>query len=239
MTFAGLGRAARREPRGEAGDRPHGHRRVGPGRAAGHRAGHAGHPPRRLGPALPARRSDGARVVVPRGVGERAAGPARRARAVHGVAGEAGGRRPDAARAAADVRRRVAGPRVDCPRRTAQALLAFQQKAGELQRAMMGASAAADEALRNIRFMKKALVDTPRADPKLGDQLRAIEKRLRAALVAAPGRPASCASRSEATPPSLMDRVSGAARIDQPDHRHRQARLRHRRRRLREAAARD
>jgi photosystem II stability/assembly factor-like uncharacterized protein len=87
-------------------------------------------------------------------------------------------------------------------------LLAYQQKAGELQRAMMGASGAADEALRNIRFMKKALLDAPRADPRLGEQLRAIEKRLREALVRLQGD-SVVRERSEASEPSLMDRVSG------------------------------
>ncbi len=46
---------------------------------------------------------------------------------------------------------------------------------------MMGAAGTADEALRHIQYMVKALGDTPRADPKLGADVRAIEKRLRAA----------------------------------------------------------
>lgn len=60
------------------------------------------------------------------------------------------------------------------------ALLAFQKKAGELQRAIMGTSAAAEDTLRNTAFMKKAFKDTPGADPKL----------------------------AEAAAPSLMERVS-------------------------------
>ena len=94
------------------------------------------------------------------------------------------------------------------PEKDRAGLLAFQQKAGELQRAMMGASGAADEALRNIRYMKKALVDTPRADPRLSEQLRAIEKRLREALTRLQGDRV-VRERSEASAPSLMDRVSG------------------------------
>jgi photosystem II stability/assembly factor-like uncharacterized protein len=88
-----------------------------------------------------------------------------------------------------------------------QALLAFQQKAGALQRAMMGASAAVNEALRNVQFMKKALADTPKADAKTGDDLRAVEKRMRAALVTLLGDPV-VRRRSEAAEPSLMDRIS-------------------------------
>jgi hypothetical protein len=94
------------------------------------------------------------------------------------------------------------------PEKDRAGLLAYQQKAGELQRAMMGASGAADEALRNLQFMKKALLDTPRADPRLGEQVRAIEKRLRQALVGLRGDPV-VRGRSESSDPSLMDRVSG------------------------------
>ncbi len=94
------------------------------------------------------------------------------------------------------------------PEKDRGALLAYQQKAGELQRAIMGASGAADEAVRSLQFMKKALIDTPRADPKLGDQVRAVEKRLRDALVRLQGDRV-VRERSEASEPSLMDRVSG------------------------------
>jgi len=96
-----------------------------------------------------------------------------------------------------------------------KALLAFQQKAGELQRAMMGASSAANEALRNMQVMKRALADAPKADPKLGDELRALEKRLRASLVTLSGDP-TVRRRSEASRPSLMDRVSTQAGSTSP-----------------------
>jgi len=72
---------------------------------------------------------------------------------------------------------------------------------------MMGASSAANEALRNMQVMKRALADAPKADPKLGDELRALEKRLRASLVTLSGDP-TVRRRSEASLPSLMDRVS-------------------------------
>ena len=101
------------------------------------------------------------------------------------------------------------------PEKDRGALLAHQQKAGELQRAMMGASGAADEALRSIQFMKKALVDTPRADPKLGDQVRAVEKRLRDALVRLQGDRV-VRERSEIGELSLMDRVSGPPSATSP-----------------------
>ncbi len=93
------------------------------------------------------------------------------------------------------------------PEKDRAALLAFQKQAGSLQRAMMGASAAAQEALKNIGFMKKALLDTPGADPKLGDQVRAIEARLREKLRVLQGD-TTVRRRSEPALPGLMDRVN-------------------------------
>jgi hypothetical protein len=58
------------------------------------------------------------------------------------------------------------------PEKDKAALLAYQKKAGELQRAMMGTAAAVEEALKSLSYMRKALVDTPRADPKLLEQAR-------------------------------------------------------------------
>jgi photosystem II stability/assembly factor-like uncharacterized protein len=87
------------------------------------------------------------------------------------------------------------------------ALLDFQKKAGELQRAMMGAGAAAEEALKSIRFMKKALMDAPKADPKLADRAMEIEKRLQAAMTELMGD-RSVQRRSEAASPALIDRIS-------------------------------
>ncbi len=93
------------------------------------------------------------------------------------------------------------------PEKDKAALLAFQKKAGELQRAMMGASAAADEALKSLAYVRKALLDTPKADPKLGEQARAIETGIRAAQRELVGDQ-TVGRRSEARSPSLMDRVS-------------------------------
>ena len=87
------------------------------------------------------------------------------------------------------------------------ALLAFQKKAGELQRAMMGASAAAQDSLRNIAFMKKALKDTPKADPKLGEAVAALEVKIRAAMRRLAGD-STIRRRDEAAAPSLLERVS-------------------------------
>ena len=88
-----------------------------------------------------------------------------------------------------------------------KALLAFQEKAGKLQRAMMGAGGAAEEALKNIQYMKKALLDTPKADPKLGARVREVEMRIQEAMRILFGD-FTVRRRSEAAAPSLMDRVS-------------------------------
>jgi photosystem II stability/assembly factor-like uncharacterized protein len=88
-----------------------------------------------------------------------------------------------------------------------KALLDFQQKAGELQRAMMGAGGAAEETLKNIQYMKKAFLDTPKADPKLGAKVRVVETRIQDSLRTLFGD-MTVRRRSEAVSPSLMDRVS-------------------------------
>ena len=43
---------------------------------------------------------------------------------------------------------------------------------------MMGAGAAAEDALKNLTYIKKAVLDTPAADPKLAEAARAVEKRI-------------------------------------------------------------
>ncbi len=90
-------------------------------------------------------------------------------------------------------------------------LLAFQKKAGELQRAMMGAAAAAGDALQGLRFVRQALLDTPGAEPGLSAAARAIEKRIQDQMTVLAGD-RTRGARSEPTEPSLMERVT--AQID-------------------------
>ena len=71
---------------------------------------------------------------------------------------------------------------------------------------MMGAGAAAQEAGRNLDAMKKALLATPGADPKLGDKVRILQGRLRDATKVLYGD-RLLRRRSEPAEPSLMDRV--------------------------------
>ncbi|HCS48785.1 MAG TPA: hypothetical protein DIW61_11240 [Candidatus Aminicenantes bacterium] len=87
------------------------------------------------------------------------------------------------------------------------ALLDFQKKAGELQRAMMGAGAAAQEASESLRYMKKALMETPQADPKLLERAKELERRLQDSTRVLWGD-RTVMRRSEAASPGLMQRVS-------------------------------
>jgi photosystem II stability/assembly factor-like uncharacterized protein len=87
-----------------------------------------------------------------------------------------------------------------------EAVLAFQKKTGELQRAVMGALSAADEAEEALKFIKKAIMDTPGADPALAERAGELGLRLmdiREEIAGDPTKP----RRSETAPPSIMDRV--------------------------------
>ena len=86
------------------------------------------------------------------------------------------------------------------------AVIAFQKKTARLQRAMLGAVQAAQEAQNRLAYVKKALDETPGAKPELANRTRALEGRLNDLLVSLTGDPVK-ASRSEATSPSIRDRV--------------------------------
>jgi len=84
--------------------------------------------------------------------------------------------------------------------------LDFQRKTARLQRAVLGAAQAAGEAQVRIDHIKKALLETPDADPKLGEEVRAIEARLRDLDVALSGDPIR-ARYNEPVPSAIVDRV--------------------------------
>jgi photosystem II stability/assembly factor-like uncharacterized protein len=84
--------------------------------------------------------------------------------------------------------------------------VAFLQKTARLQRAVQGAIGAADDVSGRLKLMKKALADTPRADPSLGVRAREMEARLREIRVALVGDEV-IAKRNEPTAPSIGDRV--------------------------------
>lgn len=86
------------------------------------------------------------------------------------------------------------------------ALVAFQRRAARLQRAVMGAVEAAKETDARLKHVRKALLDTPAAEPAWSDDLRALEARLRDVRRALEGDKVM-AARSEPVPPSISDRV--------------------------------
>jgi photosystem II stability/assembly factor-like uncharacterized protein len=86
------------------------------------------------------------------------------------------------------------------------ALLAFDEKTGRLQRAVLGAVEAAKEAQKRLDYLKKALDDTPAPDSALADEARAIEGRLKDLEVALSGDKV-VAEHNEPTPTSIVERV--------------------------------
>jgi hypothetical protein len=85
-------------------------------------------------------------------------------------------------------------------------LLAFQQKTARLQRAVLGAVEAVEEAQGRLKAAKKAIDDTPRADPALGAEARRIERALDDLLIGLRGDRV-LESRNEATPMTTTDRI--------------------------------
>ena len=86
------------------------------------------------------------------------------------------------------------------------ALLAFQRSTARLQRAVLGADAAAAEAEDRIAHLEIALRDAPAADPALAERLRDVESRLRDLLVDLRGDRV-VRSHAEPTSPSILERV--------------------------------
>ncbi|MGK2857935.1 MAG: VPS10 domain-containing protein [Thermoanaerobaculia bacterium] len=92
-------------------------------------------------------------------------------------------------------------PAADVP-----ALVAFQRRTASLQRAVRGAEEAAAEAQTRLDHIKQALIDTPAADPKLFEEARAIEMRLKDLQILLSGDP-TLAKYQEPVPISISDRV--------------------------------
>jgi hypothetical protein len=86
------------------------------------------------------------------------------------------------------------------------ALLAFQQKAGRLQRAVIGAVKAVDEAGTRLDHLKQALEDTPAAEAALAREARGLESRRKDLEVALTGD-AVVAGYQEPTPMSIVARA--------------------------------
>ncbi len=84
--------------------------------------------------------------------------------------------------------------------------LAFKLKTARLQRAVRGASKAADEAASRIAHLRKAILETPAADPALLTENEAMRDELNELLRRLRGD-RTLAQRNEPQPPSIMERV--------------------------------
>ena len=85
-------------------------------------------------------------------------------------------------------------------------LLAFQQQTARLQRAVLGAVAAAGEARERLDHILVALRDTPGAGPELGERARALGERLADLRVELEGDRVK-SRLGEPTPPSIVRRL--------------------------------
>jgi photosystem II stability/assembly factor-like uncharacterized protein len=88
------------------------------------------------------------------------------------------------------------------------ATLAFEQKTARLQRAVLGASAAAKDLRRQLALVERAVTDTPRADAALFGDLVRIDGRVRDLQRALDGDTV-VRRYNEPTPPSIVERVQG------------------------------
>jgi photosystem II stability/assembly factor-like uncharacterized protein len=88
----------------------------------------------------------------------------------------------------------------------AKELVAFERKTARLQRAVLGAIQAAEEAQNRVKVAKKAIDDTPGADSKLGAEARRLEKALDDLLTGLRGDRVM-AGRNEPVSTSTVERV--------------------------------
>jgi hypothetical protein len=86
------------------------------------------------------------------------------------------------------------------------ALLAFQERTGRLQRAVLGAAKAAEELSGHVDLLRPALDETLRADPRLRLELAALEGRLKDLQAELLGD-STVARRNEPTPEGILSRV--------------------------------
>jgi photosystem II stability/assembly factor-like uncharacterized protein len=86
------------------------------------------------------------------------------------------------------------------------AVLAFQQQTASLQRAMLGAGAAASEAMTRIELLERALRETTGDVAQMSDDLRALKDALQAMQWDLSGDP-TMRRRNEPSPPSLQQRL--------------------------------
>ena len=92
------------------------------------------------------------------------------------------------------------------PAEDADALLAFQQKVGSLQRAVLGAGQALGEARDRLSHLKEAILKTPAADTELLGRASALVEQAQDLQIELSGDRLK-ASYSSPTPPSITGRL--------------------------------
>jgi len=95
------------------------------------------------------------------------------------------------------------------PRADRAATMEFRSKLASLQRAALGAVEAAREAKTRLDHIRKALDDTPQADPALMGEARALDRRLDDLVTALSGD-RTVRRRNEPDPPSIVENVETA-----------------------------
>ncbi|MEO8578229.1 MAG: glycosyl hydrolase, partial [Gemmatimonadales bacterium] len=98
---------------------------------------------------------------------------------------------------------------VDGPGTRTMATLADQQRTAELNRAVLGLDQIVRETLSRMTLFKRAIDETATADASLQQRVRVLTDKLKDAQEALNGDP-TMASRNEASPPSLLNRLGGA-----------------------------
>jgi photosystem II stability/assembly factor-like uncharacterized protein len=97
-------------------------------------------------------------------------------------------------------------PNTSLPAADRRALAAFQQQTAELLRAALGARATVGESQDRVAHLKQAVLDTPRADATLRQDVVGLENRLADLLVELEGDP-TVGDRNEPVAPALLARV--------------------------------
>jgi photosystem II stability/assembly factor-like uncharacterized protein len=98
---------------------------------------------------------------------------------------------------------------IDSARTTPMATLADQQRIADLERSVLALDQVVSEALGRMALFKRAVDETPTADTSLQRRFREMKTRLKDAVEAIGGEP-TLARITEATPPSLLNRLRGA-----------------------------
>src|SRR5205085_3162537 len=88
-----------------------------------------------------------------------------------------------------------------------QAIVAFHEQSAKLQRAVLGANAGVTEMLSRSQALRRAIDETPSADPKLAGEARKLSERIRDIQDMLVGDN-TIARHQEPSPASLLSRLN-------------------------------